>query len=287
MSRIAILTHQHDDFYGKTYFLKEISELWKENGHAIEVLTGTARTIEADLAILHLDMTEIPDEYLRFAQTSFPRVINGSVKDISKRIISSHICHAGEAVIGPVIVKTNLNCGGIPEALIRRKCHKITTKIQEKLKKIFSLKSRWSKLTEIRSKDYPVFESIEEVPADVWANPNLIVERFIPERKDELYCLRIWTFLGDSETHTLALSKHKVLKSHTIIHREKLNERVPDELRERRRALGFDFGKFDYVMADSNAVLLDTNRTPTLGLYSKQDAMPGLLNLASGIDSFL
>lgn len=286
MSRIAILTHEYDDFYGETYFLKEFSEIWKENGHSVEVLNGTAKTTEADLAILHLDMTETPDEYLRFARTSFPRVLNDKIKDVSKRSISSNICHAGEAVEGPVIVKTNLNCGGIPEALRRRRADGMATKIRDKLKNVFSFKSHWSKVSFLHPLEYPVFESAEKVPTEVWTNPNLVVERFLPERKDDFYCLRIWTFFGDRETHLLTFSKHKILKSTTIMHREKLGD-VPDELREKRKELGFDFGKFDYVMVDGKAVLFDANRTPTLNAFTKQAAMPGLLELASGIDSFL
>ena len=36
-------------------------------------------------------------------------------------------------------------------------------------------------------------------------------------------------------------------------------------MREARRRLGFDYGKFDYVERDGGAVLLDANPTPSYG----------------------
>ncbi len=86
MTRIAIITHEYDDFYESTYFLKEFADIWKEHGLDVKVLKGTSGQGNADLGILHVNLTEIPDNYLQFAKT-FPRVINGSVKDISKRKI--------------------------------------------------------------------------------------------------------------------------------------------------------------------------------------------------------
>lgn len=285
MSRIAILTHENDNFYGDTYILKDLSEIWKENGHSIEVVKGTAKTTEADLAFNHVDVTETPDEYLKFAGM-FPRVINGAVIDISKRFISSNICRAGEAVDGPVIVKTNLNCGGIPEASLRWRTAPPETIIQEKLTSLRNLKTDWSKVSLMQALDYPVFDSVEAVPLEIWTNPNLVVERFVAERKDDFYCVRIWIFFGDRETNTLAYSNQKVAKSATIVHREPIQD-VPDELRERRKELGFDFGKFDYVMIDGKAVLLDANRTPTQRMQSRESTMPGLLELAKGLNGFL
>lgn len=49
----------------------------------------------------------------------------------------------------------------------------------------------------------------------VWHNPDLVVERFLPERHDGHYCLRVWMFLGDKETNTLCYSAHPIVKSVT------------------------------------------------------------------------
>jgi hypothetical protein len=37
---------------------------------------------------------------------------------------------------------------------------------------------------------------------------------------------------------------------------------VPDDLRETRRRLGFDYGKWDFVLHEGRAVLIDANKTP-------------------------
>lgn len=43
---------------------------------------------------------------------------------------------------------------------------------------------------------------------------------------------------------------------------EPISDPVPPELREARRRLGFDYGKFDYGIVDGSMVLYDVNRTP-------------------------
>ena len=37
---------------------------------------------------------------------------------------------------------------------------------------------------------------------------------------------------------------------------------VHPQIRELREAMGFDYGKFDYVVRDGEAILLDANKTP-------------------------
>jgi hypothetical protein len=37
---------------------------------------------------------------------------------------------------------------------------------------------------------------------------------------------------------------------------------VPDDLRETRRLLRFDYGKWDFVIHEGRAVLIDANKTP-------------------------
>jgi hypothetical protein len=46
--------------------------------------------------------------------------------------------------------------------------------------------------------------------------------------------------------------------------RRELVPEEPDELREIRRSLGFDFGKFDYSIVNGRVVLYDRNRTPSV-----------------------
>jgi RNA polymerase sigma factor (sigma-70 family) len=132
-------------------------------------------------------------------------------------------------------------------------------------------------------KDYPILDDVSQVPRWVWERSDLIVERFIPERDGDDFVLRCWLFFGEQEYSVKLFSHHPVVKVGGIHRHEYLHE-VPDSLREARRALGFDFGKFDYVMVDGQAVLLDANKTPTIAGNSRT---PNLLRLATGLSGFV
>jgi hypothetical protein len=92
-------------------------------------------------------------------------------------------------------------------------------------------------------------------------------------------------FLGDKHTHSLSLSKHPIVKGSRVIHREALGD-VPEELQRMREELKFDFGKFDYVLAEGRVVLYDANRTPSLDAFRRDEYMPRVRLLAEGIKSF-
>ena len=73
--------------------------------------------VEADLAVLHVDLTVVPAVYLNLARR-YPRAINGNVVDISKRHMTAQEVKRGHLYGGPVIVKTNRNSGGVQERLL-------------------------------------------------------------------------------------------------------------------------------------------------------------------------
>jgi len=76
------------------------------------------------------------------------------------------------------------------------------------------------------------------------------------------------------------------VKSWNVTRREILPE-TPPELRAARKSLGFDFGKFDYVIRDGKAVLFDANRTPTYNAASAAGSPSQLLlDLSRGIETF-
>jgi hypothetical protein len=58
-------------------------------------------------------------------------------------------------------------------------------------------------------------------------------------------------------------------------------------LREQRRRLGFDFGKFDFVMHQGRAVLVDANRTPGSIRGMSPELAKGTLNLVEGLEAFI
>jgi len=107
---------------------------------------------------------------------------------------------------------------------------------------------------------YPIFASPRAVPDAMWNNPGLVVERFLPEQDERGYWMRVWIFFGDRERCGRYLGNHPIVKSGNIFARE--SAPVPPELRAERARLGFDFGKFDFVVHDGQVVLFDANRTP-------------------------
>ena len=265
MPRIAILLHRYDSLQEFSYFLTAIAEIWKEQGFEVVYLHGPTPGIRADLAICHVNLTVVPPDYLGYLR-QFPKTLNGRVADISKRIVSKHLLEPNADWQGPVFVKSNLNSkGSREERLIRARVLPGTIRPIQ---------------------DYQVYERLSEVPDEVWGNRDLVVEKFLPERQDDLYCLRTWMFLGDRETNSICFSKEPIVKAGNVIRREPLGD-VPDDLRQWREELAFDFGKFDYAVSDGKTVLYDANRTPTLPNLKDDSILPRLRHLAEGIHRFL
>jgi len=128
-----------------------------------------------------------------------------------------------------------------------------------------------------------VYSSMEHVPAHSIDNPALVVERFVPEREDGLFACRFWTFSGNVERCARVFSREPIVKAAGQVRFEFCD--VPDALRQKRAALGFDYGKFDFVIHDGEAVLLDANKTPGTPPVSNASGWPkefaeGLLSLA-------
>lgn len=275
---VAILVHQQHEFPPTGSLLAELATFWQEAGIRVTVLRGPASRIDADAIVLHVSQTVTPPAYRRFVQ-QYPVVINGRVTDISKRRVSRDLLRRPNDYGGPVMVKTDRNYGGDIESTLvrddgglRRYAHALRNRLP------------WSWRSTLDS--YPVFASADQVPMAVWFNPDLVVERFMPERRDEFYCVRTWLFLGDQDRVALFYGRDPIVKSHTIIGRERLHD-VPADLRQMRRDLGFDFGKFDYAIVDGRTVLYDANRTPALGAVSREECLPWLRTMANGIWNFL
>src|SRR5213075_2863129 len=125
MARIVIVTHEFDLFFYRKgspqapvhgrYMLYDVLRLLEPFGHDY-ALTRGPNPIPGDVAILHVDSTVVPAEYLAL-RAQYPRTLNFGTADISKRAISRHLLAPGDDWPGPVIVKSNLNCNGTGEAI--------------------------------------------------------------------------------------------------------------------------------------------------------------------------
>ena len=241
--RIAILFHetdQHIDLSG--YSITQLAPHWERDGHEVFPIFGIQEFVPADLVIVHVDLSVVPEEYLAFARR-YPIALNSKVRDIRKSTFSTNLVRPGDDWRGPVIVKSELNYAGHPE--MARGVPRLDGKgpfpiFQSTL-------------------DYKVFDRIEDVPDEDFESPELVVERFLPEMEDGLFHVRLYQFLGDQHSCMRLGANEPIVKSGNKVFSESVAPH-PDII-EMRRKLHFDYGKFDYVIHQGQAILLDLNKT--------------------------
>lgn len=280
MAKLLILVHEYDRFqfrpwgigrYTSGYLLFDVLAKLRERRHEIVVSNGIPeRQVAAEAVFMHVDATVLPEEYVEFAKR-YPVGINTHVKDISKQKISSAILRRGDHWDGPVIVKSNLNSSGNPERRLNRRA---------------AAKGAKPPFPDARAKDdYEVFDKTEAVPEAIFDDPWLAVEKFLPEREIDGYAIRFWTFCGNQERCTRYVAADESLKAKNFIRSEPVP--VPDSLREIRSALRFDYGKFDFVVHDGKAILLDANKTMDRSPRLEQIFVRETARFAMGVESLL
>lgn len=255
--RIAILMHERDDEDRiKDYLIHTLAEIWQEDGHEVFFLFGTKQVVPADIIFVHVDLSVVPDSYLKFANR-YPIQINNAIKDIRKNSYSDHMLGRHDSWNGRVIIKTNNNSAGIPER--RRKG--ILGKIQKKtLSLIQQTKTGIIPSPILSARDYMVYNHLSEVPQFYFFHPAFVIQKFLPEKDGELFCTRILVFLGDKMKCSRVKSKQPIVNSESAVDIE--YDITPDpRILSLRKKLGFDYGKFDYVIHNGEAILLDANKT--------------------------
>lgn len=267
--RIVVLLHENDKTSEQRPFvLWGVAQAWRRRGIEVIAVHGTERFVDADLVVNHVDLTVVPETY-RDVLARYPAGINRQAVDISKSKISKQVVRRGDGYEGPVIVKTVLNHGGKPEGKL----------IGLDASALAKARASWGRLRAPRVPAalagvgrtgrrlapgaYPVLPSVADVPASVWENPGLLVERFLPEREGDLYVVRTLTFLGDRHVSLRVGGTDPLVKAATA----SLREEVPPHPAAwaAAEALGVRFGKVDYAVRDGEAVVFDVNRTPSYG----------------------
>lgn len=288
--KIAILHHKHTDPEKAPYLLNLCCRNWIQQGHSVIHMNGVGGPLPAaDLLILHVDLTMVPQEYVHAAE-HYPVVINRSVIDISKPAFSEVIIGPDDTYLGPVIVKTSNNYGGLPERRINNLNGKRgLDNIVQKLWQQFEWLKPWRRVEWLTN--YPIFESVQKVPQGIWQNEHLVVEKFLPEcGSDGHYRVREWVFLGDREIHFMNISREPVVKGTNTYRRKYLPaDEVPIELRTIRSKLGFDYGKFDYGINNAVPVLYDINKTPGAprNLRDRPGAIENIRQLSLGLEFYM
>lgn len=269
---IVVLTHAREPrSLARDYILGLVAEEWQAAGHRVEVVRGVQRRPDAELAVNHVDLTRVPRQYSEFL-ASYPRVLNGAVTDISKSTMSRNLVARDDPWRGAVIVKTDANCRGWSESILtgavsprdpwRLVPHALSARLRYRLARRDS-----------PFRGYRVYPSLEEVPARVWRDERLVVERFLPERDGDAYLLRKCFFLGDRHANTVFHSTDAVVRGATAT--DPREEEPPAELLTRRRELKLDYGRIDYVIVGGHVVIYDVNKTP-----SYKTRTPRLLGIA-------
>jgi hypothetical protein len=265
------------------HFFAEAARHWSAGGGRVLSHRGLAAPPPAHLGILHVDLTQVPRPYLELAR-GYARCLNAGAADIAKRVVSRQLVTPDDAYEGPVIVKSDRNFGGVPERLVKLAQAGPLERLWDRLAE--SLPTAWT--GRLRSGRYFVLPSPRAVPGWVWRRRDLVVERFLVERQGAHYALNMWFFLGEADCIATSLATTPQVKAASTVSRLPLHDRVPESLRRRRRELGFDYGKFDYVMVEGEACLLDANRTPHCGPAGFSDRGREICRrLAAGLDALL
>lgn len=243
--------------------ITQLAKQWEQKSCTVNHLYGCDDYVPADVLILHVNLSCIPQEYLNFARR-FPATINIGLTDIRKRTISRHLVTQTDTYEGPVIVKTDLNCGGSPERQLGIRPKKSSSSLIRRIKRALKIKDPASMR---KPSDYIVYSSKAKVPKSVFSNHALIVEKFLPEKHGNEYYQRRYYFLRDAEyneIHTTSVSIHAGdSDDHCIRYWEEPS--IPEALRTYLKALKADYGKIDYVIHEGEVIIFDVNRTPSCG----------------------
>jgi hypothetical protein len=288
---VAVLAHPADGFWDEARLVHLLMARWEAAGWRTRLVTDPANPGTADVAILHVSLSVVPEAFRRLS-ARYPRTINGSVLDIRKRRFSRLLVDREGPDPGPVIVKTDANAGGWRElrgAFLETAAGRRVARLDPRARlyrhalRLESLRP-WSARRVPRIRGYTVYPSRDQVPEGVWRNPHLVVERLVAERMGDRYLCRHWLFFGSREVTRRTVSPEPVVKFRGVM--ERTSEPVPDELRRIREEMGFDYGKFDYGVVDGEVVLYDVNRTPGAAADPRVHART-VDALSSGLGDFL
>ena len=271
---------------------------WKDAGHWVIYHIGPDDIPEADVLVLSIDLTIVPQVYVDLIK-QYPLVINGKILDISRRRFSKLIVSRNSSYSGPVIIKTDTNYGGLSEHQSLN--HKDLSGYHSSNPLIFVIKAfriaqaigwkwkrdvfrRWVKVESMNPLKYPIFEDISSVPDGVWENNNLIVERFIDNSEGDLFYTNYCIYFGDKEIAGLLVSTSPIVKFENAV--SDVETPIPDQMRDSREKLNIDYGRFDYVEAGGKYYLIDVKKTDG-GSHTNYQYPTEMDFIASGLDYYL
>ena len=258
-----------------------MAEYWTARGAEVVDIIGVETSIPVDVLLLHVDLSIVPEAYLQFART-YPRVINLKAVDIRKTSYLDDLVDASHEGDGPMIVKSDLNHGGVPERLLVSKKHHVRRFIAAVIRR---LRRRLGLPTEIRSKaEYVIYPDRNSVPLRYFRE-GAVVQPFRPERSGSDFVLREYYFFGEVEILNKEVGSEPILTSGRQV--DCRAGSPPAEVRAIRDRLHLDYGKIDYGCPDGVAVVYDANKS--LGIRANPGEVTKTIAsaLASGIDEWI
>ncbi len=245
--RIAVIHHALDQKrrIGK-YLIADFCRAFEAAGHRVVHLRGPERVEPADIALLHVNASVVPADHVAIAGR-YPAALNMTVTDIRKSVVSQARLGDDQGYDGPVIVKSDLNHGGVPERT------RLPRQRPEERPPSHMAAHRGSLL------NYQIFDTPADVPPKLRTDPDRVVERFLPEREGDFYFVRQSFFLGD-RCVTWRLGARSPIVRGTDFEKEDMIP-TPPAISAYRSRLGLDYGKIDYVEHDGIQTVFDVNKT--------------------------
>ena len=93
MKRVAIYAHPDQPF--DTYLVAALVPCWRALGIDVRIVRDPCDRVEADVGLLHVDLTDVPGPW-RGAAQRHPQSINAKLPSVAKRSISTHLVAPGE-----------------------------------------------------------------------------------------------------------------------------------------------------------------------------------------------
>jgi hypothetical protein len=243
---------------GYPYILDPLMQVWQSAGRRVSI-RGPGQPQTADLALLHVNRSVVPGRIASLAQ-EYALCLNAGALDLSKRAVSTRLVDPDDSYNGPVIVKTNANAGGAPDARKDKRYGGKTgaRRALEELRRLIP----WQLARRLPHNEYPIFPNKEEVPTWIWKRTDLVVEQLALERSEHGYVARRWTFLGAAEWCSICHSTSPIVKRDNTVKLER-SDFIPEGARLVRERLKCDFGKIDWVLTEEGPIVFDVNQTPT------------------------
>ena len=177
------------------------------------------------------------------------------------------LLNRGDSYAGLVIVKSDLNYGGLQEL-------KALTLSGRALRRLRRMLSGQPARTILTKADYRIFPSLGDVPPEYFT-PDNVVQKLILEKDGEKNLLREYMFLGNLHYENIERSSAEIITEDEHISCEPF---VPHpRLLRLRRQLNLGYGKIDYVMEGVGLITANTGDLVyvTPGRFHRASFAPG------------